>query len=345
MKKNIIKETSKRIKEGINSNRISILCTLLVVVGMIFFSEFFGEKEIIFPEVTALAIGIFLAPKLSWKTNYRRIFILIGFCAISGVCIVRYLPVPIWTQFSIAYALSQIILLCSKTTFAPMISAIMLPVMLQTKTPVYICAAFILTATIILVRLVLEKKGVKEKNTYIPEKKDIQKEIILAIIRIGVVLLLSVVVFGMGYDLRFFVAPPLLVFFTEITKRDEKVIKDQETVSEDDKKKIKRQQWMRIKKGIPFITLCAFTGVFCRYTITVLLGLPLTLSAVIAISFMIVYLFTFEVFLPPAGAMTILAMLIPESMMLFYPVQVFFGVLILSIFGMGIKGKLGSVTF
>ena len=29
MKKNIIKETSKRIKEGINSNRISILCTLL----------------------------------------------------------------------------------------------------------------------------------------------------------------------------------------------------------------------------------------------------------------------------------------------------------------------------
>ena len=171
MKKNIIKETSKRIKEGINSNRISILCTLLVVVGMIFFSEFFGEKEIIFPEVTALAIGIFLAPKLSWKTNYRRIFILIGFCAISGVCIVRYLPVPIWAQFSIAYALSQIILLCSKTTFAPMISAIMLPVMLQTKTPVYIFAAFILTATIILVRLVLEKTGVKEKNTYIPEKK------------------------------------------------------------------------------------------------------------------------------------------------------------------------------
>ena len=123
------------------------------------------------------------------------------------------------------------------------------------------------------------------------------------------------------------------------------MIKAQETVSEDDKKKIKHQQWMRIRKGIPFITLCAFTGVLCRYTITVLLGLPLTLSAVIAISFMIVYLFTFEVFLPPAGAMTILAMLIPESMMLFYPVQVFFGVLILSIFGMGIKGKLGSVTF
>ena len=345
MKKNIIKEISKRIKEGINSNRISILCTLLVVVGMIFFSEFFGEKEIIFPEVTALAIGIFLAPKLSWKTNYRRIFILIGFCAISGVCIVRYLPVPIWAQFSIAYALSQIILLCSKTTFAPMISAIMLPVMLQTKTPVYICAAFILTATIILVRLILEKTGVKEKNAYIPQKIDLKKDISLIVIRSMVVLLLSIVIFGMEYDLRFLLAPPLLVFFTEITKRNENMVKEQKVESEDDKKWMKHQLQIRIKKGIPFITLCAFTGVFCRYTITVLLGLPLTLSAVIAISFMIVYLFTFEVFLPPAGAMTILAMLIPESMMLFYPVQVFFGVLILSIFGMGIKGKLGSVTF
>lgn len=345
MKKNIIKETSKRIKEGINSNRISILCTLLVVVGMIFFSEFFGEKEIIFPEVTALAIGIFLAPKLSWKTNYRRIFILIGFCAISGVCIVRYLPVPIWAQFSIAYALSQIILLCSKTTFAPMISAIMLPVMLQTKTPVYICAAFILTATIILVRLVLEKTGVKEKNAYIPQKIDLKKDISLIVIRSMVVLLLSIVIFGMEYDLRFLLAPPLLVFFTEITKRNENMVKEQKVESEDDKKWMKHQLQIRIKKGIPFITLCAFTGVLCRYIITVLLGLPLTLSAVVAILFMIIYLFTFDVFLPPAGAMTILAMLIPESMMLFYPVQVFFGVLILSIFGMGIKGKLGSVTF
>lgn len=345
MKKNIIKETSKRIKEGINSNRISILCTLLVVVGMIFFSEFFGEKEIIFPEVTALAIGIFLAPKLSWKTNYRRIFILIGFCAISGVCIVRYLPVPIWAQFSIAYALSQIILLCSKTTFAPMISAIMLPVMLQTKTPVYICAAFILTATIILVRLVLEKTGVKEKNAYIPQKIDLKKDISLIVIRSMVVLLLSIVIFGMEYNLRFLLAPPLLVFFTEITKRNENMVKEQKVESEDDKKWMKHQLQIRIKKGIPFITLCAFTGVLCRYIITVLLGLPLTLSAVVAILFMIIYLFTFDMFLPPAGAMTILAMLIPESMMLFYPVQVFFGVLILSIFGMGIKGKLGSVTF
>ncbi|MBQ4524336.1 MAG: hypothetical protein IJA10_15555 [Lachnospiraceae bacterium] len=70
-----------------------------------------------------------------------------------------------------------------------------------------------------------------------------------------------------------------------------------------------------------------------------------TLSAVVAILFMIIYLFTFDVFLPPAGAMTILAMLIPETMLFFYPVQVFFGVLILSVFGIGIKGKVGVLLF
>lgn len=345
MKKKMIKETVKRIKEGISDNIIPILCTLLVVAGMILFSEVLGEKEIIFPEVTALAIGTFLAPKLSWKTSYRKIFILISICAISGVLIVLYLPVPLWAQFAIAFVISQIILLCSKTTFAPMISAIMLPVMLQTKSPVYICAALILTATILLVRWMLEKAEIKEKNTYIPEKMDLSKDIPLAILRSIIVSVLSVLAFGLGYDLRFCVAPPLLVFFTEITRRDEKAGPEQKSEDSNDKKIRKEQQFLRLKKGIPLITLCALTGVLCRYIITILIGLPLTVSAVIATLFMIAYLFAFRIFLPPAGAMTILAMLIPESMMLFYPVQVFFGVLILSIFGMGIKGKLGSVTF
>lgn len=302
----------KQIKEKIIMNKIQILSTLLVVAGMIFFSEIFNEKEIIFPEVTALAIGVFLAPKLSWNTSYKKLFLLIGICAISGVLIVRYLPVPIWAQFSIAYAFSQIVLLGSKTSFAPMISAIMLPVMLQTKSPVYLCAAFVLTITIILIRLLLEKTKVKDKNTYIPEKIELKKDIPLALIRSICVLMLSIVFFGMGHDLRFFIAPPLLVFFTEITKR-------------------------KIKKGIPLISLCALTGVLCRFLITKTLGLPLTLAAVIATLLMIIYLFIFDVFMPPAGAMTILAMLIPETMLFFYPIQVFFGVSILSIFAWGIN--------
>ena len=80
----------------------------------------------------------------------------------------------------------------------------------------------------------------------------------------------------------------------------------------------------------------------CRYVFTVLLGLPLTISAVIAILFMIFYLYAFDAFMPPAGAMTILAMLIPETMMLYYPMQVFLGVFVLSMAGVVIKGKVST---
>ena len=348
-----MKETVTRIKTGINNNKIPMVCTLLVVAGMIFFSEVLGEKEIIFPEVTALAIGTFLAPKLSWNTSFRRMFLLICICAISGVAIVLYLPVPMWAQFTIAYVFSQIVLLCSKTTFAPMISAIMLPVMLQTESMVYIGAAFLLTMTMIVLRLLLEKAGVKEKSTYIPEKIELKKDIPLIVVRSMVVCALSVVVFCLGADLRFMIAPPLLVFFTEITKRSGAKTKERENfsiegkngttqkgvLSVEDKKQMNQQMMTRLKKGIPFITLCALTGVICRYVFTVLLGLPLTISAVIAILFMILYLYAFDAFMPPAGAMTILAMLIPETMMLYYPMQVFLGVFVLSMAGVVIKGK------
>lgn len=39
-------KTLTRIKTGISSNLIPIICTIFVVAGMIFFSEFLGEKEI-----------------------------------------------------------------------------------------------------------------------------------------------------------------------------------------------------------------------------------------------------------------------------------------------------------
>ena len=51
--------------------------TLAVVVLMVGSSELSGQREIIFPEVTAIAVGLFLAPKQSWQVSKPRIFWLI----------------------------------------------------------------------------------------------------------------------------------------------------------------------------------------------------------------------------------------------------------------------------
>ena len=58
------------------------IMTILLVALMILMSEVFHEKEFIFPEITALTIGAWLAPKQVWKTNK------IGFFN-CDLCVVR----------------------------------------------------------------------------------------------------------------------------------------------------------------------------------------------------------------------------------------------------------------
>ena len=52
--------------------------------------------------------------------------------AVLGVGIVLFLPAALWVKITVAYAVSEVIFLFSGTSFAPMISAIVLPVLLST---------------------------------------------------------------------------------------------------------------------------------------------------------------------------------------------------------------------
>lgn len=56
----------------------------------------------------------------------------------------------------------------SRTSFAPLISAGVLPVMLESKSMVYPIAAMALTGLLVLLRLALEQGGQKEKAPFTP---------------------------------------------------------------------------------------------------------------------------------------------------------------------------------
>jgi len=88
---------------------------LLIVAAMVGAAELLQENEIIFPEITAIAVGALMAPKLAWRTNRIRILILIMICAVLGVGIVLFLPVALWIKIAVAYAVSEVIFLCSGT--------------------------------------------------------------------------------------------------------------------------------------------------------------------------------------------------------------------------------------
>ena len=281
--------------------------TLGVVVLMVFAAELTGEREIIFPEVTAIAVGLFLAPKRSWQVSKSRIFWLITLCAWAGLAISLWVPGPLWGKLSVAFLFCQLVLLFSGTGFAPLISAGVLPVMLGTQSMVYPLAAMALTGLLVLLRLGLEQRGQKEREPFTPLPPPGKSDWLQLLLRCGIGV--GCIMGAVGIGAPFAAAPPMLVAFTEFSRPGNKA----------------RQT--PFKTG-GLIFLCALAGAACRYLLTIRLGLWLTLSAAVAVVGMMILFRAFRLFLPPAGALTILAMLIPESVVVWYPLEILGGTIV-----------------
>ena len=147
-------------------NALPYVLTLILVGIMTFVAEILGEVEIIFPEITALAIGYMVTQKQGWKVNDSRMIALIAICAVAGVLTVRYIKVGLYLEILIAFVFAQILFMLSGTTFAPMISAIVLPVMMQTESFIYPIAAFLLTIAVVLFRRFLLKDKIRDKEDF-----------------------------------------------------------------------------------------------------------------------------------------------------------------------------------
>lgn len=276
---------------------------------MVLAADLLGEKEIIFPEIAALAIGCFLPPKLCWKTSYIKMVACIGLCAAAGVCIVSFIPLPLWLQVSLAFVIGQLIFMFSGTSLAPMISAIVLPVLMQTKSIVYPLAALLLTSLIALMRLGLEKASVKEPNVYEPVSPPERSDWLSFAFRSCFAALLIFVCLKL--NAKFCVAPPLLVAFAELCRKD----------CPAGKKK---------PKLILLVTLCALAGAASRFLLVMRCGLPPAAAAMVIGVLTVILVRSFRLYFPPAGAMAALALLIPDSAVLAYPLQVCIGIGILS---------------
>lgn len=280
------------------------ILTLILVGAMTFVAEILGEGEIIFPEITALAIGYMVAQKQSWKVNDSRMIALITICAVVGVLIVRYIKVGIYLEMLIAFAFAQILFMFSGTTFAPMISAIVLPVMMQTESFIYPIAAFLLTIAVVLFRRLLVKVKIRDKENFQPVNLHTKSDMIDTAVRIISVAVVGF--FAIWTGVKFAIAPPLLVAFTEFSRP-------------------KNKARNKPIKAVLVITACAFVGAISRFVLNMIFGLPLTVAALTATAIMLVIIYCSKMYIPPAGALTILSMIIPSGSVPLYPLQIFVG--------------------
>lgn len=285
--------------------QLPLLMTMIIVTVMTAAACLFDNKEIIFPEIAAIAAGGLMAPKFAWNTDKKRILIFIILCAVLGVGIVILIPLPLWMQMALAFLCAQILYLYSGTTFAPMLSAAVLPVMLQTDTIIYILSAIFFTALILFFRLLLERFKIRPETVFqktgLPQKEAWIHMLLRTVL--GSLLIFAAV----SLDIRFAVAPPLLVAFTEFSKPTAPVRS-------------------RAAVAVALIGASAAVGAACRYLFCIRFSLlPLYLAAALTIVLVILLMDRLHLFLPPAGAVSILAMLIPEQAVPAFPVQITLG--------------------
>lgn len=278
---------------------------VLTVMVMTAAAELSGEKEILFPEIAAIAAGALVAPKFAWKTSKLRLFVLICIGSVMGLLISMFVPFTLGVKLCIAFLAASLLFRFSGTTFAPVISSVVLPVMLGTDSAIYPIAAAVLTFLILMERLLIEKLGIAEKSEFSPEPMPDKNAIILLAARwlIGSIAIVPAVGNGFGFA----AAPPLLVAFTEFCRKDSAARKRPAAIT-------------------LLIVVCALVGAVCRFVFT-LLGWKMFIAAGVAMLIVCIIMKSVKLFVPPAAALSVLAFLIPEEAVVTYPLQIAAGTL------------------
>lgn len=281
---------------------------ILLAFVMVLVAELTDEKEIIFPEICALTIGAWVSELQPWAVNKRRIFILMSLASIFGVFVVRFMPYPLIIQVCICFAFCGFILTLFKTNFVPIISACILPVYLKTESLIYPVSVIIMALIIIFAQWLMEKFHLRPHINFTPKEFKIKDEII----KWSKLLLVfgTVSIFPFKIHQIYFLAPPLIVMFTELSNPKSPARKKPNYI-------------------IGLMTFGALTGCLIRLIFNVYLGIHLYICTLIACIILFFALNKVKINFPPAGAILLIPMILDESLLIFLPFEVFVGAVIL----------------
>lgn len=188
---------------------------LLLIVGMVAAAELAGEKEIIFPEIAALVVGMWVVDKPVWRVRRRQLVILMTLGAIVGIAIVRYSPWPLVLNMVLAFVFAAVCLLLCRATLVPMISACMLPVLLGGESWVYPLAVLVMTLAITSGQMAMERGGLRHSSEHVPPERNWGRDSRKWAVLLAILVIMVVIPVWSGYT--YCILPPLIVTFVEFS--------------------------------------------------------------------------------------------------------------------------------
>jgi len=291
---------------------VNELPAILLVAAMFAIAEYTGQKEIIFPEIAALALGAWVMEKSPWQSTNFHFWLSPTLAALTGILIVRFFPGTPFFMISGAFCLVVLQLKLFRSAILPSISAAILPIITNSDSWYYPLSVCVLAGAIAIGRRYMNRNGPDKcpaTKTGIPAgppattAAPLQELAHWAKLLAGVILVTG---FAVGLDFLFMVAPPLIVAFVELSKPGGA---------------------LRDKGGKALILLgsAAFTGVFWLQLVHGLLHWPVWLSACAAAVTVFLLYHALRMPFPPAVAIALLPTIIPEANLSSYPWHVLAG--------------------
>lgn len=264
--------------------------SVLLIAAMTGAARYFGRHELFFPELLAMAMGCFWMEKRPWRTSRPLLFLslTLGGCLGYGLTFVPGLGVS--EKMLIGYALCGVWLAFRRINVTPMLSACLLPLLLEGATWLYPVAIASQMALLCGLEWLLERRGLRPRVPFDPLEGDFPE----LLWRWGkLTALLCILLWTAHWAGRFAAIPPLIVAYSAFA---------------DLYRPARKHYWL----GVGFCAFAAPTGVLgCRYGMAA--GIPEPLTVALLTVLLAVSCRRLEYFLPPCGALLLLPFLLPEA--------------------------------
>ncbi len=270
---------------------------VLFLTAMVAVAEISGIHEMVFPEAAALCVGLWLLPKAVWNVRWWQIPLLLTTAAIIGLATNHLLPCSFEVRFALAFIVVISLLRLVRCNMYPVVSAAMLPVLIDTRSWAYPLSVLVLSLLLAGGRVLLRQEGRSEYSPFT----------LLQLVLLAIALCIPLAVSSILHlsILNYALVPPLVVTMIEFAGR---------------KSGFRKRPW----SIWGLIVAAATLGAYLQWLVHLTWGLPSAVGAFVALSLMLLLFHHFKPF-APALAICLVPILLHDEALPFFPLLVALG--------------------
>ncbi len=196
-----------------NGAGFAVLTAMLATAGLT------GEREIIFPEIGVLAVGLLVIDRTVWNVGKLQMILLLCLESALGVWFMNTMgDWPRWMPISMAFLLANVLVLLFRTTMLPAVAACLMPLYLSVDTYAYVFYVLGLAGLLCAMITLLERTSCRTKYIPLWGRRGRYLWTKILFVPAALICLWPLLLAASSINRLFLLAPPLVVTFLEFAR-------------------------------------------------------------------------------------------------------------------------------